>query len=135
MNKQTQPSSTNPQGICKLRSDSIRDGELLDLTPVARRRGFLTSVAMTPRLWRRIAGPDFFHPEDERVLKLLAFVCFGTGGRMPLHRRELTQKYDLLVVETTFGNGNFGVNLICHGGDDAEPVLSLSLAEERIGLD
>jgi hypothetical protein len=135
MNNRIHPSSTTPESNYKLRSDALRNGELLDITGAARQAGFLVPIAMTPSLWRKIAGSDPFRVEDERILELLAFVRFAMVGMVRVHRHELTQKHDLVVFETAFGTGLILVRLTCHGGDDAEPVLSLALPDESIGLE
>jgi hypothetical protein len=114
------------------RSDVIRDGVLIDVTPTARQAGFRFPVALTSAAWSRcVAVPDGVLCQDERgrlwdVLVMLHFAIRRSHGNgrvllFALHVRNDNRERIPPPVRLKAVSGP---------GDHGEPVLTILLPDE-----
>lgn len=99
------------------RAQAIRDGVLVDLTPLPlTRRAFTVPVACTAGVWAVLtAAPSECNPL--RVLYRAAVTAPGGEG-------------DRVYFSPDFGSGPVAMWALCGPGDDPAPVLTIMLEGE-----
>jgi hypothetical protein len=113
------------------RADAIRDGVLIDVSPVAREAGIRYPVALTRAAWERcVAVPPGVVCQDEAgrlwdVLWLLACAVRGGAGgqevRFGVHVRNDNRDGTPPLVR---------LKALCSPGDQGEPVVTVMMPDE-----
>src|SRR4051812_9300191 len=113
------------------RADALRDGVLIDVSPVAREAGIRWPVAVTAAAWSRcVTVPPGVVCQDEAgrlwdVLWLLACAVRRAGGgaevRFGVHDRKDNRERTPPLVR---------LKALCGPGDGGEPVLTVMLPDE-----
>lgn len=90
-------------------------------------------MAITPQLWRLLAGDDAFRVEDPRLLTLcwrvLLTVLTNTATR-----QEVLPYRHTVWTDVVIGERKLAVKLVTHPGDDPEPVMTILGAEEELAM-
>jgi hypothetical protein len=113
------------------RADAIRDGVLIDVSPVGREAGVRYPVAVTAAAWERcVAVPPGVVCQDEagRLWDLLwMLVCAGRRGaggpevRFGVHVRNDNRNGTPPLVR---------LKALCGPGDRGEPVVTVMMPDE-----
>ena len=113
------------------RAACLRAGKLIDISPVARQAFVDVPMAITPQLWRMIAGADPFRVEDPRLLNL-CWTILLTVVTNAATRQEFLPYLHTLWTCVVDGDRKVEVKLVTHPGDDPEPVMTILCAEEEL---
>jgi hypothetical protein len=114
------------------RADAIRDGALIDVSPVAREAGILYPVALTRAAWERcVAVPPGVLCQDEAgrlwdVVWMLRVAVHSSSARAPelafgVHVRNDNRPHTPPLVR---------LKAVCGPGDEGEPVVTVMMPEE-----
>lgn len=115
------------------RAQAIEDGNLVDVTEIARQAGFTMSVAVTRAVWEQwIVPPPAMAEEGQSesgrlwdVLNVLRFAI-----------KRCSESADSVTFTVAFRNSESekltyaDFKSVCGPGDDAEPVLTILLPDE-----
>lgn len=135
MNNTSRP-DPNPIVFTNPRAMAIRDGVLLDVTPLAREAGFQIPVALTVGLWATYGAHDKTPAGDQGTVWDLLWMlrCAAIGilpAKLERHPHGETLWFELEL--TPHGKTQPELVLlkaISGGGDDGEPVLTVLLPHE-----
>lgn len=97
------------------RADAIEDGVLIDVSPLAKEAGFKFPVGITTGINALTDGKDFKGIVWD-ILNVLRYKAKGGGERINF------------VVRV--GHKDVYMVALCHGGDNLEPVITISLPGE-----
>jgi hypothetical protein len=104
---------------------ALADGALVDVTATAREAGLRFPVALTRAVWERcVAVPPGVACQDEVLFLLRCAIGRSAGGpvvRFGVHVRDDNRERTPPLV---------ALKAVCGPGDDAEPVLTIMLADE-----
>ena len=109
------------------REDAIKDGVLVDVTPIAEEAGFKVPVALTDSVWARIEPSErdaqFGQSIEGRLWDLLMVL------RARANPAADTVVFDVIVAE---GGEQHTLHLksVIGPGDNAEPVLTIMFEHE-----
>ncbi len=112
------------------REQALADGELVDVTEVARKACFLYPVALTASVWGQyVEVPDEVSCQDEagRLWDILSMLHFhirlglleNNESRFSLEVRNSEEKSELVTLKA-----------VCGPGDQGEPVITIMLPDE-----
>jgi len=112
------------------RAHAIEDGVLIDVTQQAKEVGFRWPVAVTAAVWNEYIVPDERsrkHGQCERgrlhdVLTIMRF----EGQRA--HKDVIL--FDVIFIMKEKDRRRIQLKALCHGGDNLEPVITVSLPQE-----
>lgn len=113
------------------RADALRDGILIDVSPMAREAGFRYPVALTQAVWQRcVAVPEGVTCQDQagRLWDVLWML------RLAIARSK--EGSEIAFVVHVRNDDREGVpplvklRATCDPGDDLEPVLTIMLPDE-----
>ena len=110
------------------RADALRDGELIDVTPMAREAGFRVPVAVTRAAWVGVVEPDETPGQSiEGRLWDVLWMLHCAIARAP--RAGSIMRFELYAL---IGGVSRLVTLkaIVGPGDEAEPVLTIMWPDE-----
>lgn len=104
------------------RAQAVEDGELVDVTEVAREAGFRHPAAITRSVWTEIKRGNGRHEAHEQgrlwdVLWMAARAASRVAHGRPRFRVKIGARVHLLVLD-------------CGPGDHAEPVLTIGKPED-----
>jgi hypothetical protein len=118
------------------RAQAIEDGELVDVSEVAREAGFTLPVAVTRSVWDRyISWSDAdtdrqsYQDESGRLWDVVSMLRMAIGSR----RNESVLLYRLYVIPhdgRTRRAKLTTLKAMIHGGDNGEPVMTIMLPSE-----
>ena len=118
----------NLQEISRIaRGQAIEDGVLIDVTKVAKEAGFKYPVAMTRNVWFEYIEPSghcrkLGQNERGRLFDLFTMLHWKIKAA-PDHT-------DLILFNAKFGRQVYALKSLCHGGDNAEPVITIMFLGE-----
>ena len=109
------------------REDAINDGVLVDLTRLypSDTRLFKHPVACTPAVWERINLACIETGEDVGVY--IWDMCF-MAVKFPV--RLIDDSTILFRLGIPIGSREIELKIVCHPGDDGEPVLTIMFPHE-----
>ena len=108
------------------RAESLADGALVDVSPMAREAGITYPVVLTAALHADVAAvPDHqsWQSYDGRLWDVLTLFRAAVKGLIPSAGDDQCRTYTLImhVGSRTF----YRVSAVCGPGDDLEPVITL----------
>ena len=112
------------------RAEAIADGQLIDVTELAREAGIRYPVALTATVWAEyVEVPAGVEGQDQKgrlwdILVVLAYAARSTDGdtaHFRVHVRSDNRAATPPAVK---------LKAVCGPGDDAEPVLTVMLPNE-----
>jgi hypothetical protein len=106
------------------REQAIEDGVLIDVTETARQL-FKIPVAVTSALWALIEKPTKYQDTMGRLWDVLWMAHMAAKG--------LSDNQDTLYYKLSLTDGRKKIQtlkMVCDGGDDGEPVLTIMLSDE-----
>lgn len=129
------------------RAQAIEDGELVDVSKLAREAGFKFPVAVSRAVWGRYCeDPDQQSGQDISgrtwdILWMLRFAASRADGAEVLFKLHvaMTDRGNWESNETVPERGSgltrkthrlVTLKSLCHGGDTAEPVITIMLPSE-----
>ena len=118
------------------RSKAIRDGLLLDISPVARSAFIEVPMAISPGLWRALADDAPLRLEDPRLLSL-CWTLLLTIVTTTATRQEFLPFCHTLWWEAQILDRRVKLKLITHAGDGPGPVMTVLEHDEdlsRVGV-
>ena len=109
------------------RAEAIEDGVLIDVTNVAEEAGFKYPVAMTANVWYECIEPsehcrNLGQTERGRLFDLFTMLHFAIKAKQG--------PADLILFNVKFGRQVYALKSLCHGGDNAEPVITIMFIGE-----
>jgi hypothetical protein len=120
---------------CYTRADAIRDGELVEVTPLAAEKlsvfgGFPVPVALTRALFLIASDFDFFSGEDvkARIRTILSSALISF--RLTKHSQSAFVTFPVLLTDSQRSVVAHDLVLHCGPGDDATPVVTIGFAED-----
>jgi hypothetical protein len=133
-----QPGATiTPEGVSlfatDFRAQALREGILVDVSQTAQEAGFVFPVAVTKNLWEDLnAIPEAYSHEDVigRLWDVLMVAKLAVRQSSP-EGGQVSFRVILHVGKTSA----YTVRLICHPGDDLEPVITLSNPDKDFDVD
>ena len=114
------------------RAQAVADGELVDVSAMAKEAGFRFPVAVTQALHADIGDiPARFRgiqSYEGRLWDCLWMLLLGITGHLPVQGDEQQFIYELRM--TVGGTETYFVKAVCGPGDEGEPVITLMKPEE-----
>ena len=116
------------------RAQAIADGELVDVSQVAREAGIRFPVALSRALWADIQAIPEGRPHEDVSGRLWDLLWMGAcamrraSGTMLVYQLILT--LDGAIHDEERGGPLYSVKVICGPGDDAAPVLTFMRPDE-----
>ena len=132
------PSPAEPDSLTEIfgpvihaytRAQAIEDGELMDVSEIAKEAGIKFPVALTRAVWASyVAVPPGVSGQDEKgrlwdTVWMLRAAIAGSGGKECIH-------YQLYVRNDNRRARKVTLKAICGPGDQGEPVVTILLPEE-----
>ena len=112
------------------RAEAIEDGELVDVSDVAREAGFRFPVAMTRTVWGKyveVPPGVSFQDEQGRLWDILYMLMnMIRRNRVPSD----TMKFSLMVRNDNRRPKLVTLKSICGPGDNSEPVITIMMTDE-----
>jgi uncharacterized protein DUF6573 len=110
------------------RAQAIEDGELIDVSELAREAGFRFPVAVTRAVWTKyVEVPNGLECQDEKG-RLWDIVWMASRAIKLAKGSEIL--FSLLVQNDKRGAKPVTLKAVCGPGDNAEPVITIMLQEE-----
>lgn len=103
------------------REQALEDGVLVNLTPWARLVGFKIPVACTSELWHTLIEAPDHETSHAQAVALLMRVRTEAEQGPDTDRIDFTQERNGETI---------GAYALCHGGDHAEPVITIMMPWE-----
>ena len=111
------------------RGEAIADGVLIDVSTTAQEAGIRFPTAVTAAVWAEcIAVPSSVPWQDEQgrlwdVLTMLRYAIKQSDGGSRID-------FSVLVQNQPERDETMQLYALCHGGDNAEPVITIMLPHE-----
>jgi hypothetical protein len=116
------------------RAQAIADGELIDVSLVAREAGIRFPVALSRALWADIAAIPASRPHEDVSGRLWDVLWMGAcamrraSGTMLVY--QLILNLDGAIYDEARGGPLYRVKMICGPGDDRAPTLTFMRPDE-----
>ena len=111
------------------RAEAIADGVLIDVSQQAKEAGFSIPVAMTDSLFN-----GYIVPDDRAKCQDLSGRLWDVFSVLKYHiRRNPTAseiRFEVVLTMKEKQRRVIRLKSVVHGGDDLEPVMTISLPEE-----
>jgi hypothetical protein len=113
------------------RAEALEDGTLIDVSETAREAAILFPVAVTRAVWNEYVAltPAAQRAGNDERGRLWDVVWMLRWGILS-HRNESCFLYQLHVVTDRVRPSLVTLKAECHGGDDGESVITVSLPDE-----
>ncbi|MFB5268191.1 hypothetical protein ACE41H_15595 [Paenibacillus enshidis] len=100
----------------------INDGAVIDISGLAARMGFISTIAMTKECMLQLTGVDFYVPESRRRIEECLFTLYAVSSICPAGRLRPFSMYieDSRLMELTVYAGF---------GDYMEPIMVIDISK------
>jgi hypothetical protein len=115
--------------FAQTRAAALRTGALLNITAAANAADIMMPSAISPRLWRIVAGEDPFLPQDPRAI-CLCWCVFLMLKAETYTREHVGPRHRAVWFEAKVLGRTAAVKAIAHPGDHGEPVMTLLAPDE-----
>ena len=112
------------------RAQAIEDGVLIDVSETAKEAGFKFPIAVTSEVWHGYVEPspkakEWGQSERGRLWDILMVARFHAKGS-----HDSLFFFDVRMVMKEKQMRVIRFKALCHGGDDLEPVITISMPNE-----